>query len=271
MFSDAKTVKTITNQGRDMRRKLAAGNWKMNGSGDALAELRRLASAHQDPGVDILICPPAPLLHRAAQSVAGSAIAVGGQDCHAAETGAHTGDISAAMLRDAGASAVILGHSERRQDHNERNDDVRAKAIAALNAGLIAVICLGESLAQREATNTLDIIGGQMAGSIPDAVTGDMLVIAYEPIWAIGTGKVPTLEQIGEVHDFIRSRLERRFGAGVGRSVRLLYGGSVKPDNAAEIFSVPNVDGALVGGASLNAADFSPIISALEAASMQGG
>ncbi len=238
----------------------------MNGSEASLDELRALAAAHPDPGVEILICPPATLLHRAALAVSGSAITLGGQDCHAEQLGAHTGDLSAQMLRDAGAKAVILGHSERRESHNERNDDVRAKAAAALEAGLMAVICLGESLAQREAANTLDIIAGQMAGSIPDAVTGDTLVIAYEPIWAIGTGQVPTIAQIGEVHEFIRNRLERRFGAGVGRSVRLLYGGSVKPDNAADIFAVPNVDGALVGGASLKATDFSPIISALEAA-----
>ncbi|WP_171179361.1 triose-phosphate isomerase [Ruegeria sp. HKCCD8929] len=248
-----------------MRRKLAAGNWKMNGTGAALAELEALAAAHPAPGVDILICPPATLLHRAAE-VAGDAIAVGGQDCHANASGAHTGDLSAGMLRDAGATAVILGHSERREDHDERNDDVRAKARAAMEAGLIAVICVGESLEQREAANTLDIIAGQMSGSIPDQCTGENLVVAYEPIWAIGTGKVPTLEQIGEVHDFIRARLERRFGEGVGRSVRLLYGGSVKPGNAADIFGVPNVDGALVGGASLKADDFSPIIAALESA-----
>lgn len=238
----------------------------MNGSEASLDELRALTSAHPDPGVEILICPPATLLHRAALAVSGSAITLGGQDCHAEQSGAHTGDLSAQMLRDAGAKAVILGHSERRENHNERNEDVRAKAAAALETGLMAVICLGESLAQREAANTLDIIAGQMAGSIPDAVTGDSLVIAYEPIWAIGTGRVPTIAQIGEVHEFIRNRLERRFGAGVGRSVRLLYGGSVKPDNAADIFAVPNVDGALVGGASLKATDFSPIISALEAA-----
>ncbi len=247
-----------------MRRKLAAGNWKMNGTSAALAELNTLASIHPTPDVDILICPPAPLLSRATDATAQSQIKIGGQDCHAAVSGAHTGDTSADMLLDAGATAVILGHSERREDHDERNEDVRAKARTAMNAGLVTVICLGESLAQREAANTLDIIAGQMSGSIPDQATGENLVIAYEPIWAIGTGMVPTLEQIAEVHDFIRVRLERRFGEGVGRSVRLLYGGSVKPSNAAEIFAVPNVDGALVGGASLKAADFSPIITALE-------
>ena len=249
-----------------MRRKLAAGNWKMHGLGADLAELDALARAHPAPACEILICPPAPLIHRAARCVAGTPLRIGGQDCHAAAAGAHTGDVSAAMLADAGASHVILGHSERRADHDERNEEVRAKARAALQAGLAAIICLGETLAEREAANTLDIIAGQMSGSIPDAVTGESLVIAYEPVWAIGTGRVPGPDQIGEVHGFIRARLERRFGAGVGRSVRLLYGGSVKAGNAAEIFAVPYVDGALVGGASLRAADFAPIIAALDRA-----
>ncbi len=249
-----------------MRRKLAAGNWKMNGTGVALSELEALKASHPSSAVEILICPPATLLHRAANTVEGSGIAVGGQDCHAALSGAHTGDLSAEMLLDAGASAVILGHSERREDHAEQNEDIRAKARTAMDAGLKTIICVGESLEQREAANTLDIIGGQMSDSIPDQATGENLIVAYEPIWAIGTGKVPTLEEIGEVHDFIRARLERRFGEGVGRSVRLLYGGSVKPGNAAEIFGVSNVDGALVGGASLKANDFSGIIQALESA-----
>ncbi len=249
-----------------MRRKLAAGNWKMNGTSAALSELETLSASYPAPSVDILICPPTTLLDRAANAVKGSGITVGGQDCHAASSGAHTGDISAEMLLDAGADTVILGHSERREDHGEQNEDIRAKARAAMEAGLKAIICVGESLEQREASNTLDIIGGQMSGSIPDQSTGENLIVAYEPIWAIGTGKVPTLEEIGEVHDFIRARLERRFGEGVGRSVRLLYGGSVKPGNASEIFAVSNVDGALVGGASLKAKDFSGIINALEGA-----
>lgn len=249
-----------------MRRKLAAGNWKMNGTSAALAELKKLSSSFPSSSAEILICPPATLLHRAAQTLESSEISVGGQDCHAAASGAHTGDVSAEMLLDAGATSVILGHSERREDHGERNDDVRAKARAAMDAGLKAIICVGESLEQREAANTLDIIGGQMSGSIPDQSTGENLIVAYEPIWAIGTGKVPTLEEIGEVHDFMRARLERRFGEGVGRSVRLLYGGSVKPGNAADIFAVSNVDGALVGGASLKAQDFSGIITALQKA-----
>ncbi|WP_322865692.1 triose-phosphate isomerase [Aquicoccus sp. G2-2] len=247
-----------------MRRKLAAGNWKMNGLKRALAELEALKASHSAPGVDILICPPATLLCAAATACAGSSIAIGGQDCHAENAGAHTGDISAEMLADSGACAVILGHSERREAHEETSEQVRAKARTAQRAGLLTVVCVGESLSQREAANTLDIIAGQLAASLPDSSTAENLVIAYEPIWAIGTGKIPSMAQIGEVHDFIRARLERRFGAGVGRGVRLLYGGSANAENAAQIFNVPNVDGALVGGASLKAASFSPIIKALE-------
>jgi triosephosphate isomerase len=249
-----------------MRRKLAAGNWKMNGTSRSLHEVVNLIKTFSDPTVDLLICPPATLLHRMSELTASSPISVGGQDCHTAPSGAHTGDISAEMLHDAGATAVILGHSERRTNHEENSEMVRTKARTAQAIGLTAIICLGESLSQRESANTLDIIAGQLAASLPDNSTAENLVIAYEPIWAIGTGKIPTLAQIGEVHDFIRTRLERRFGAGVGRGTRILYGGSVKPDNAAEIFRVPNVDGALVGGASLTAADFSPIIKALEKA-----
>lgn len=247
-----------------MRRKLAAGNWKMNGTRADLAQLAALCAAHDGADVDLLICPPFTLIAPACEAIGGHALHIGGQDCHPKIAGAHTGDISAQMLKDAGASAVILGHSERRAGHGETSDAVRAKARAAHDAGLTAIICVGESLTEREAQNTLDIIGGQLSSSIPDTTTGENTVIAYEPCWAIGTGLTPTTDQIGEVHDFIRNRLERRFGAGVGRSVRLLYGGSVKPGNAAEIFAVSNVDGALVGGASLKADDFSPIISALE-------
>ena len=247
-----------------MRRTLAAGTWKMNGLRAQLAELDAMQDAAAG-AAEVLICPPATLLSEAAHRA--GQVAIGGQDCHAATSGAHTGDLSAQMLADAGAAYVILGHSERRTDHDEHDDEVRAKCNAAWDAGLKAVVCVGETLAEREAANTLDIIGGQRAGSIPDGATGHNLVVAYEPVWAIGTGKVPTTDQIGEVHDFIRARLERRFGAGVGRSVRLLYGGSVKPSNASEIFAVSNVDGALVGGASLKAADFVPIIEALNAAS----
>ncbi len=248
-----------------MRRKLAAGNWKMNGTGAELAELAALAQSHPAPeGTDILICPPATLLSRAADTTRGGPVQVGGQDCHAAASGAHTGDLSAAMLLDAGASAVILGHSERRADHGETDAIVLAKAEAAMAAGLLAVVCLGETLEEREAGKTLSVVGTQLAGSVPEGASGATLVVAYEPVWAIGTGKVPTLEQIGEVHDFLRAELTSRFGAETAEGIRLLYGGSVKPGNAAEIFAVSNVDGARVGGASLTAADFSPIISALE-------
>jgi triosephosphate isomerase len=249
-----------------MRRKLAAGNWKMNGTEAELSELDTLIAAHPTPGIDILLCPPATLIHRMATRIGAAPIATGGQTCHMADSGAHTGDVSAGMLADAGAAYVILGHSERRADHGESNAQVRDQAKAALAAGLKVIICVGETEAQRDASNTLEIISGQVAGSVPDAATGENCVIAYEPIWAIGTGRVPSTDQIGEVHDFIRTKLERRFGAGVGRSMRLLYGGSVKPSNAAEIFAVSNVDGALVGGASLKAADFSGIITALEGA-----
>lgn len=238
----------------------------MNGTSADLAELAALRKAHPVPSVDILICPPATLLTPAIVDAANHAMDIGGQDCHAEVSGAHTGDISADMLKDAGASHVIVGHSERRTDHNEADEDIRAKTRAAHAAGLCAVVCIGETLQQREAANMLDIIAGQLAGSLPDLVTGENTVIAYEPVWAIGTGKVPTTNQIGEVHDFIRSKLERRFGAGVGTSIRILYGGSVKASNAAEIFATSNVDGALVGGASLKATDFSPIITALEQA-----
>ncbi|NHQ74792.1 triose-phosphate isomerase [Roseovarius gahaiensis] len=246
-----------------MVRKLAAGNWKMNGTRAALAELQTLAQAHDSPSVDILICPPAPLLFSAAEMVKGQAIDIGAQDCHPAASGAHTGDIAAPMIADCGATAVILGHSERREDHNETDDLVRAKATAAHAAGLTAIICIGETLAQRDAGQTLGVIAAQLEGSTPDSAKADNTVIAYEPVWAIGTGKVPSLEQIGEVHDFMRQSLSKRFGTDTAKGVRLLYGGSVKPANAAQIFAVDNVDGALVGGASLSEGDFTPIIKAL--------
>lgn len=247
-----------------MKRKLAAGNWKMNGTTAHLAQIDALCAAHPAPGVDILICPPATLIQQAAARAANSAVGVGAQDCHAAPAGAHTGDIAAPMLADAGACAVILGHSERRADHAETSAQIADKARAAHAAGLTALICLGESLAEREAGRTLDIIAEQLDASVPDAATGRNSVIAYEPIWAIGTGLTPSLVQIAEVHGFIRTRLRDRFGPEAANAFRLLYGGSVKPANAAEIFAVPNVDGALVGGASLLASDFSLIIKALD-------
>ena len=246
-----------------MRRKMAAGNWKMNGSAAALAELEALA-AHAPPGgPDVVICPPATLLFKAV-GMAGP-VKIGAQDCHSAAKGAHTGDISAPMIAETGAAFVITGHSERREDHGESDADVRAKTESVWAAGLSAIVCIGESGAEREAGTTLEIIAGQLAGSLPDAVTAENTVVAYEPVWAIGTGKVPTLEQIIEVHDFIRQTLNDRYGADIGGAISLLYGGSVKPDNAATIFTAQNVDGALVGGASLKASDFGPIIDALAA------
>lgn len=247
-----------------MARKLAAGNWKMNGTSASLAEIDALVAACPAPQIDILICPPATLLSRMAAQTKDSAIGIGGQTCHVAAKGAHTGDISADMLVDAGASAVILGHSERRTDHSEDDASVRAQAQAAVAAGLRAIICIGETEAQRDEGVTLDVIAEQLAGSIPDDATAEALVVAYEPVWAIGTGKVPTLEQIAEVHDFIRAELTTRFGESIANATPLLYGGSVKPANAADIFAVANVDGALVGGASLKAQDFLGIITPLE-------
>ncbi len=248
-----------------MRRKLAAGNWKMNGTRADLAEVEALIAEFPAPTVDLLICPPATLIGQMVGMKKGDALAVGGQDCHPNPKGAHTGDISAAQLADAGASHVILGHSERRTDHGEADALVQAKSVAALSAGLIAVICIGETHAQRLSNETLAVVGTQLAGSVPGTATGANTVIAYEPVWAIGTGLVPTLPQIAEVHAFIRAALTTRFGAD-GNDFRILYGGSVKPSNAAEIFGVADVDGALVGGASLKAADFGPIIAALSAA-----
>ena len=244
-------------------KKLAAGNWKMNGLAAALAEVQALNAAHPAPACEMLLCPPATLLAQMASAARGSALALGGQDCHQDASGAHTGDISAAMLRDAGAIYVILGHSERRADHGESDALVKAKSKAALAAGLTPIICIGETEAQRDAGATLDVIGGQLDGSLPDGTTA--YVVAYEPVWAIGTGRTPTIPQIAEVHAFVRARLETLIGAAAS-GVRILYGGSVKPSNAPEIFAVPHVDGALVGGASLKAADFGAIVAALSAA-----
>ena len=246
-------------------KKLAAGNWKMNGSHAALAEVAALLSSHPAPACEMLLCPPATLISPMSQAAQGSKLMVGGQDCHATTSGAHTGDISAQMLAEAGATHVILGHSERRTDHGETDAQVRAKAEAALAAGLIAIVCIGETESQRNAGETLAVIGRQLDGSIPAGATAETLVIAYEPVWAIGTGRTPTLAEIAEVHAFLRSRLQGLIGAEAA-GVRLLYGGSVKPSNADEIFAVPHVDGALVGGASLKAADFGAIVSALSAA-----
>ena len=246
-----------------MRRKLAAGNWKMNGTTAALAEIAALEPVAGGPA-QVAICPPATLI--AAAAAAATKVRIGAQDCHAKASGAHTGDLSAPMLADAGARFIITGHSERRADHGETDADVRAKTEAAWAAGCTAILCVGETLGEREAGQTLDVLAVQIAGSVPDGTTGESLVIAYEPVWAIGTGKVPTTDQIAEVHAFLRRTLADRFGADVADSIALLYGGSVKAGNAAEIFAVADVDGALVGGASLKAADFGPIVEALNAA-----
>ena len=246
-------------------RKLAAGNWKMNGTAAALAEVAALVASQPAPGCEMLLCPPATLVAQMVWAARGTALTVGGQDCHPQASGAHTGDISATMLRDAGALYVIVGHSERRTDHGETDALVRAKAEAAIAAGLIAILCIGETDAERDAGRTLAVIGGQLDGSVPDAATAATLVVAYEPVWAIGTGRTPTIAEIAEVHGFLRARLTARIGAEAA-GVRLLYGGSVKPSNAAEIFAVPDVDGALVGGASLKAVDFAAIVAALSAA-----
>ncbi|MFZ5963840.1 triose-phosphate isomerase [Thalassococcus sp. BH17M4-6] len=245
-----------------MPRKLAAGNWKMNGTRDSLTEISALFDA-AGGAAEVLICPPATLIQAAASAAQG--VMIGAQDCHTEDKGAHTGDLSAPMLKDAGASHIITGHSERRADHGETDAVVRAKTEAVWAAGLVAILCIGETLEEREAGKTLDVLAEQMAGSVPDGVTGDQLVIAYEPVWAIGTGKVPNTDQIAEVHEFMRKKLTDRFGQAVADDVRLLYGGSVKASNAAEIFAVADVDGALVGGASLKAADFGPIVKALNA------
>ena len=245
-----------------MRRKLAAGNWKMNGSLAALSQLDQIAQETGSLDVETLICPPYLYVSEALTRVSGHQLNIGVQDCHFETSGAHTGDISASMIADLGASHVILGHSERRADHDESSEDVREKARTAMAAGLTAIICVGESEKQRLAKNTLDIIGGQLAISVPDASKAANMVIAYEPVWAIGTGRTATTAEIDEVHDFIRTRLKDRFGE-EGANMTVLYGGSVKPTNAAEIFATNNVDGALVGGASLKAQDFVPIVRAL--------
>lgn len=243
---------------------LIAGNWKMNGlthSLDELAELARLLTTGAAPRAVVVVCPPATLLSAVAAQGASSGILAGGQDCHAEASGPHTGDISASMLADAGAQFVIVGHSERRADHGETDDVVRAKAEAAIGAGLRPIICVGETEAQRDAGEAEGIVAAQLAASIPDAAEHHEVVVAYEPVWAIGTGRTPTLEDIAAMHNSIRARLVDRFGLSRGESVRILYGGSVKPQNAREILSVENVNGSLVGGASLLAKDFYTIIS----------
>ena len=252
----------------DAVRPLVAGNWKMHGLqasvAEALAVRDRLMGGFA-AAADVLICPPATLVATCARAVAGSRVRIGGQDCHAAASGAHTGDVAAEMLADAGASAVIVGHSERRTNHGESDAAVRAKAEAAQRAGLTAIVCVGETADERKSGSTLAVVMRQLTGSVPASATAATVVIAYEPVWAIGTGLTPTVADVAQVHGQIRSALTQRFGA-QGRIMRILYGGSVKPSNARELMAVANVNGALVGGASLKAVDFLGILAAYDPA-----
>jgi len=247
------------------RRPLIAGNWKMNGLMASLDEFCKMVAGAKGlrEKVDIIVCPPATLVMQFVGSCDGGVVEVGGQDCHAEPSGAFTGDISAEMLFDLGARAVIVGHSERRAFHHESDADVWRKARAAWRAGLLAIVCIGETRDERAAGRTLSVVGLQFEGSIPDDATALNLVIAYEPVWAIGTGLTPTPADVAEVHGFIRERLAARF-PGSAQGIRILYGGSVKPSNAKELMAVDNVDGALVGGASLNAKEFLAIAGVYE-------
>ncbi|MEN5176621.1 triose-phosphate isomerase [Brevundimonas diminuta] len=244
--------------------KLVAGNWKMNGLGASLAEAETLEKAlkEQAAACRVALCPPATLIDRMAQTLKGGVVEIGGQDCHAEASGAYTGSVSARMVRDAGASLVILGHSERRAGFGETDADVAAKVEAALAAGLEPIICIGETLQEREAGQAVEVVSRQVAGSLPVSLAGKAFAVAYEPVWAIGTGLTPTLEQIEEVHAAVRAAMIARLGES-GRAAPILYGGSVKPSNAAEILAVAEVGGALVGGASLKAEDFLGIIRAV--------
>jgi triosephosphate isomerase len=240
-----------------MLRPLVAGNWKMNGLRASSAELETIKQGMPALAgmVDLMVCPPATLVAQFAAAARGSPLMIGAQDCHAEVLGAFTGDISAEMLKDAGASAVIVGHSERRGYHHETDAAVRMKVLAAHRAGLLAIVCVGETRAERDAGRAPVVVSSQIDGSLPQGATADNLVVAYEPVWAIGTGLTPTAADVAEMHGLIRAQLAGRFGA-AGQGMRILYGGSVKPSNAKELMSVANVDGALVGGASLKAAEF---------------
>ena len=243
---------------------LVAGNWKMNGLKASLQELTAMGAGYDSAlqgKIDMMICPPATLVLTAAHVALGTGIAIGGEDCHANPSGAHTGDISAEMLKDAGATAVIVGHSERRTDHGESNATVKAKAEAGLRAGLLTIVCIGETEAERKSGKTLAVIKDQLDGSMPEDAKASEVVVAYEPVWAIGTGLVPSSDDVKEAHAFMRENLTARFGD-EGAKMRLLYGGSVKPSNAVELMGIANVDGALVGGASLKADDFLGICTA---------
>jgi triosephosphate isomerase len=245
------------------RRPMVAGNWKMNGLKKSSAELLKMIenSVRLSRNVDILVCPPATLLAHFTSLARGSRVRIGAQDCHAEAAGAFTGDLSAEMLKDSGAGTIIVGHSERRSLHKETDGDVRAKTLAVWRAGLTAIVCIGETRAEREARQTIDVVRRQVDGSLPNGGRPDNLVVAYEPVWAIGTGLTPMVADIAEVHTAVRKRLAERFGA-VAEGIRILYGGSVKPDNAKALMAVANVDGALVGGASLKSEDFLGIVAA---------
>lgn len=248
-------------------RKLIAGNWKMNklaaDGRDLAAEIGGYAASADAAAYDLLVCPPATILQTIAETLDGGPVAVGGQNCHAEASGAYTGDISAAMLADVGATYVILGHSERRHGLGETDAMVQAKVTAALGADLIAIVCIGETEAQRDAGQTLDVLSSQLEGSLPPSgLDGANAVVAYEPVWAIGTGRTPTNEEIAAVHAHIRTDLEQRLGSAADQ-IRLLYGGSMKPENAAAILAIDNVDGGLIGGASLKASDFCAIAAAV--------
>ncbi len=242
-------------------RPLVAGNWKMNGLTASLAELkamREAVDAGKAGAAELAVCPPATLLAQAAWALKGGKVSLGAQDCHAKDSGAYTGDIAAPMIKDAGASYVIVGHSERRQYHGETDAAVKAKAEAALKAGLTAIVCVGETRAEREAGKAIAVVGAQVRGSLPGGGAPETVVVAYEPVWAIGTGLTPTPADVAEVHAAIRKLLGEVYGA-AGAKLRILYGGSVKPSNAKELLGLANVDGALVGGASLKAVDFMAI------------
>lgn len=247
-------------------RPLVAGNWKMHGLRDSLSEIKAMALGVDGPlvdRIDALLCPPATLLYVATAICTDSPLMVGGQDCHQEAAGPHTGDISAQMIADCFGTHVILGHSERRTDHGETDAVVRAKVEAAHSAGLVAIVCVGETEQQRDAYETLDILMRQLLGSLPAGANSENTIIAYEPLWAIGSGQTPTPGDVEVVHGFIRDELTRQFG-GEGKLMRILYGGSVKPANAAQLMGVQNVDGALVGGASLKAEDFLAIYAVYE-------
>jgi len=244
-----------------MRRSIAAGNWKMNGLRENFNDILLIDAASENVNCDVILCVPDTLIREMSEKTKN--IFSGGQNCHIKASGAFTGDISAEMIKDAGASHVIVGHSERRVNYNENNNLIKSKAQTALNEGLKAIICIGETLKERETGITLDIIKKQLLDSLPQEITGETIIIAYEPVWAIGTGLTPSIEQITEVHDFIRAELENNYGKKIGHSVNILYGGSMNAKNAHEISAIENVDGGLVGGASLKAESFIPIINAL--------